>query len=205
MANVKFLGAHVKSLRDELDKDPSVAKILFREGFSTACGRSLGALFVQPRLALVLRSYELKFDPPEPREFEHQMREQEAGRLANDLRDLAYLIQSFKVKDGDSADVVAYDVLKFANDIHGAWISGFNDTVLHGISRRRSEKRAGLRRRSTWERHPTCENYQRSYLTGVRRSSRNFENISLHLMNSTEQSSPTRFILSNRRSCRIST
>ncbi|SRR6266567_2958129 len=159
----------------------------------------------EPGQALVLRSYELKFDPPEPREFEHQMREQEAGRLANDLRDLAYLIQSFKVKDGDSADVVAYDVLKFANDIHGAWISGFNDTVLHGISRRRSEKRAGLRRRSTWERHPTCENYQRSYLTGVRRSSRNFENISLHLMNSTEQSSPTRFILSNRRSCRIST
>ncbi len=83
-----------------LQRSHVLIQSFLREGFSTACGRSLGALFVQPRLALVLRSYELKFDPPEPREFEHQMREQEAGRLANDLRDLAYLIQSFKVKDG---------------------------------------------------------------------------------------------------------
>jgi hypothetical protein len=127
LANVKFLGAHVKSLRDELDRDPSVAKILFREGFSTAYGRNLGALFVQPRLALVLRLYELKLDPPEPWEFERQMREQEAGRLANDLRDLAYLIESVKARDGDPADVTASEVLKFANDIHGAWISGFNE------------------------------------------------------------------------------
>src|SRR5260370_12613961 len=70
LANVEFLGAHVKSLRDELDGDRSVARLLFKEGFSTAYGKSLRALFVQPRLAFILRSPCLNVSLPETKDFE---------------------------------------------------------------------------------------------------------------------------------------
>jgi hypothetical protein len=127
LANVEFLGAHVKSLRDELDGDRSVARLLFEEGFSTAYGKSLRALFVKPRLAFILRSYDLKINLPEPKDFERPMREQEAGRLANVFRNLGNLVISLKAADGDEADLVTQDVFKFADDLQGARISGYNE------------------------------------------------------------------------------
>jgi len=132
LANVKFLGAHVKSLRDELEGDPSVARLLFKEGFSTTHGKSLGALFVQPRLAFILRSHELKIHLPEPKDFERPMREQEAGRLANAFRNLGNLVTSFKAADAGEADLVTQDVLKFADDLQGARTSGYNEARARG-------------------------------------------------------------------------
>lgn len=133
LANVKFLGAHVKSLRDELDGDHSVARLLVQEGFSTAYGKSLRALFVQPRLAFILRSHSLKVSLPEPKDFERPMREQEAGRLANVFRTLGNLVISLKAAEGDEADRVTQDVLKLAEDLHGAWISGYNEARARGL------------------------------------------------------------------------
>ena len=132
LANVKFLGAHVKSLRDELDGDPSVARLLFKEGFSTASGKSLGALFVQPRLAFVLRSHDLRVNLPEPKDFERPMREQEAGRLGNVFRNLGNLIISLKSTDGDEADLITEAVFRFADELQGAWISGYNERRARG-------------------------------------------------------------------------
>lgn len=132
LANVKFLGAHVKSLRDELDGDPSVARLLFKEGFSTGSGRSLRALFVQPRLAFILRSHHLRISLPEPKDFERPMREQEAGRLGNVFRSLGNLVVSLKAADGDEADLITQDVFKFADDLHGARISGYNEARARG-------------------------------------------------------------------------
>jgi len=132
LANVKFLGAHVKSLRDELDSDPSVARLLFKEGFSTGSGKSLSALFVQPRLAFILRSYNLKVNLPEPKDFERSMREQEAGRLANVFRNLGNLVISMKAADGDAADLITQDVFKFADDLQAARISGYNEALARG-------------------------------------------------------------------------
>lgn len=132
LANVKFLGAHVKSLRDELDGDHSVARLLFKEGFSTAYGKSLRALFVQPRLAFILRSYDLKLNLPEPKDFERRMHEQEAGRLANAFRNLGNLVMSLKAADVDEADLVTQDVFKFADDLQGARISGYNEARARG-------------------------------------------------------------------------
>jgi hypothetical protein len=137
LANVKFLGAHVKSLRDELDGDPSVARLLFKEGFSAAYGKNLAALFVQPRLALVLRSHDLKVNLPEPKDFERPMREQEAGRLANALRNHGKLISSLKALDCDNADPVAGEFFEVADGLSGAWISGYNQ---HRARRDLSEK-----------------------------------------------------------------
>lgn len=132
LANVKFLGAHIKSLRDELEGDPSVARLLFKEGFSTAYGKSLRALFVQPRLAFILRSHHLKINLPEPKDFEQPMREQEVGRLANVFRNLGNLVVSLKAADGDEADLVTQDVFNFADDLPGARISGYNETRARG-------------------------------------------------------------------------
>lgn len=132
LANVKFLGAHVKSLRDELDGDPSVARLLFKEGFSTTHGRSLGALFVQPRLAFILRSHDLKLNLPGPKDFERPMREQEAGRLANTFRNLGNLVISLNAADGGEADLVTQDAFKFADDLQGARISGYNEARARG-------------------------------------------------------------------------
>jgi hypothetical protein len=133
LANVKFLGAHVKSLRDELDGDHSVARLLVQEGFSTAYGKSLRALFVQPRLAFLLRSYSLKVSLPEPKKFERPMHDQEAGRLANLFRTLGNLVISLKAADGDEADLVTQDAFKLADDLHGAWSSGYNEARARGV------------------------------------------------------------------------
>ena len=141
LANVKFLGAHVKSLRDELEGDPSVARLLFKEGFSTTYGKSPGALFVQPRLAFILRSHDLKLNLPEPKDLERPMREQEAGRLANVLRNLGNLLFSIKAADGDEADIVTQDIFKFADDLQGARISGYNEARARGdLSEQELEK-----------------------------------------------------------------
>ena len=133
LANVEFLGAHVKSLRDELDGDPSVARLLFKEGFSTAHGKSLGALFVQPRLAFVLHSHNLKINLPEPKAFERPMGEQEAARLAGVFRNLGNLVVSLKATDGDEADLITQGVFKFADELRGAWISGYNEARARGV------------------------------------------------------------------------
>lgn len=144
LTNVKFLGAHVKSLRDELDRDPSVARLLFKEGFSTAYGRSLGSLFVQPRLAFVLRRHDLRINLPEPKDFERPMGEQEAARLANVFRSLANLIISLKGANADEADLIAQDVSQFADGLRGAWISGYNEAVARGaVSQQELEKGRG--------------------------------------------------------------
>jgi hypothetical protein len=132
LANVKFLGAHVKSLRDELDGDPSVARLLFKEGFSTAYGKSWGALFVQPRLAFTLRSHDLRINLPEPKDFEQLMREQAAGRLANVLRNLANLVVSLKANDGDEADLLTQDAFRFAEALLPAWVSGYKQACARG-------------------------------------------------------------------------
>lgn len=133
LANVKFLGAHVKSLRDELDGDHSVARLLVQEGFSTAYGKSLRALFVQPRLAFILRSHVLKVGLPEPKDFERPMRDQEAGRLANLFRTLGNLVISLKAADGDEADLVTQDAFRLADDLHAAWSSGYNEARARGV------------------------------------------------------------------------
>jgi hypothetical protein len=141
LANVKFLGAHVKSLRDELDGDPSVARLLVKEGFSTAYGKSLRALFVQPRLAFILRSYDLKMNLPEAKDLERPMREYEAGRLANVLRNFGNLIISLKAKDGDDVDLITQEILSFADELHGAWVSGYNEhRARRDLSERDREK-----------------------------------------------------------------
>jgi hypothetical protein len=132
LANVKFLGAHVKSLRDELDADPSVARLLFKEGFSTGYGKSLPALFVQPRLAFILRSHDLRINLPEPKDFDRPMRQQEGGRLANAFRNLGNLAMSLKSADGDEADLITWDAFKFADDLQAAWISGYNEARARG-------------------------------------------------------------------------
>ncbi len=132
LANVKFLGAHVKSLRDELDGDRSVARLLFKEGFSTGHGKSLAALFVEPRLALVLRSHDLKINLPEPKDFERPTGEREAGRLANTFRNLGSLVISLKAADGDEADLITEDLFTFADHLPGAWTSGYKEARVRG-------------------------------------------------------------------------
>lgn len=145
LANVKFLGAHIKALRDELDKDPSVTRLLFREGFSAAQSRSVGTLYVRPRLACTLRTHQLKLHVPLPNDFESPMAEQEAGRAANAFRNLANLIDFFSRSEKDEADDVARNLNKLAGDVQEIWVSSFNvyrtspDVDPQQISRGRSQ------------------------------------------------------------------
>ncbi|MFZ1009139.1 MAG: hypothetical protein WAN65_20020 [Candidatus Sulfotelmatobacter sp.] len=126
LANVKFLGAHVKYLRDELEADSSVARLLFKEGFSVAQSQGRRAPYVRPRLACTLRTHELKLVLPRPKDVELPMGEQEAARLANSFRNLGNLVASLKRAGGDVADAVARAAFELASDLQEAWISGFN-------------------------------------------------------------------------------
>lgn len=126
LTNVKFLGAHVKSLRDELDKDPAVARLLFKEGFSTAKSQGLGMLYVQPRLACMLRMHELRLRLPEPQDFEQPMREQEAARLARTCGNFARLVAFLKGTTDNDPERIRNEIVGFAADVREMWESGYN-------------------------------------------------------------------------------
>jgi hypothetical protein len=128
LANLKFLGAHIRSMRDRLDKDPSVARLLFKEGFSTTQPSGLGAMYVRPRLACTLRTHRLSLDLPKADDFERRMAEQEAARLAAAFRNLAALLLAgwpLKLGTGDNAEGLARDAVKFANDLQEVWAASF--------------------------------------------------------------------------------
>jgi len=126
LANVKFLGAHVKSLRDELEGDSSVSRLLFKEGFSVTQGPNRGAPYVQPRLACTLRMHELKLHLPQAKDLHHSMREDECARIANAFRNLANVAASFMTANGDPADALQQEAFRAANDLQEEWISSFN-------------------------------------------------------------------------------
>lgn len=123
LANIKFLGAHVKSLRDELEGDSSVTRLLFKEGFSVAQAQGRGAPYVQSRLACTLRAHDLRLGLPRPRDLEMPMGEREAVRLAGAFRNFGNLIASVT---GDNENGVARSAVSLASDIQEAWLSGFN-------------------------------------------------------------------------------